>query len=200
VIAAAWLFLHPRQYGLSFPNVEARPAPLKLAQPASIYELAICLGNRGVREGYMRPLRNLNPRYEADSWIPAGTTLNATTRIVGLYNRYCLQGPRAQLAAELVRSNPDSAIVRSDAANAVDTDAPQPTTVATGVPTRIVAAKPVAKAASRRHYSVQRGETLTSIAEKFQCDTGDLAEANKIKGPRYAIRPGQRLKLSGCQE
>ncbi len=200
VIAAAWLFLHPRQYGLSFPNVEARPAPLKLAQPASIYELAICLGNRGVREGYMRPLRNLNPRYEADSWIPAGTTLNATTRIVGLYNRYCLQGPRAQLAAELVRSNPDSAIVRSDAANAVDTDGSQPTTVATGIPTRIIPEKPKAKVADRRHYSVQRGETLTSIAEKFQCDTGDLAEANKIKGPRYAIRPGQRLKLSGCQE
>jgi membrane-bound lytic murein transglycosylase D len=199
VIAAAWLFLHPRQYGLSFPNVDAKPAPLRLAQPASIYELAICLGNRGVREGYMRPLRNLNPRYEADSWIPAGTTLNATTRIVGLYNRYCLQGPRAQLAAQLVRSNPDTAIVRSDATDPVEADAPQPTTIATGVPTRVAASKPVTKA--RHHnYAVQRGETLTSIAEKFQCDTGDLAQANGIKGPRYAIRPGQRLKLSGCQE
>jgi membrane-bound lytic murein transglycosylase D len=200
VIAAAWLFLHPKQYGLSFPNVEAKPAPLKLAQPASIYELAICLGNRGVREGYMRPLRNLNPRYEADSWIPAGTTLNATTKIVGLYDRYCLQGPRAQLAAQLVRSDPNTAIVRSSPVDPDDADAPMATTVATGVPTRVVRAKPVAKVARRTNYSVQRGETLTSIAEKFQCDTGDLAEANKIKGPRYAIRPGQRLKLSGCQE
>ena len=147
----------------------------------------------------MRPLRNLNPRYEADSWIPAGATLNATTRIVGLYNRYCLQGPRAQLAAQLVRSNPDTAIVRSDATDPVEADAPQPTTIATGVPTRVAASKPVTKA--RHHnYAVQRGETLTSIAEKFQCDTGDLAQANGIKGPRYAIRPGQRLKLSGCQE
>ena len=198
VIAAAWLFLHPKQYGLSFPNVEAKPAPLKLAQAASIYELAICLGNRGVREGYMRPLRNLNPRYEADSWIPSGTTLNATTKIVGLYNRYCLQGPRAQLAAQLVRSNPDTAIVRSAPPDPVDADAPVATTVATGIPTRVVP-KP-AKPARRRNYDVQRGETLTSIAEKFQCDTGDLAQANNIKGPRYAIRPGQRLKLSGCQE
>jgi membrane-bound lytic murein transglycosylase D len=47
---------------------------------------------------------------------------------------------------------------------------------------------------------VQRGETLTSIARKFQCSTGDLAEANKIKAPRYAIRPGQRLKLEGCRQ
>ena len=61
----------------------------------------------------MRPLRNLNPRYEADSWLPAGTTLNATTQIVGLYNRYCIQGPRATLAEQLVRSDPNTAIVRT---------------------------------------------------------------------------------------
>jgi membrane-bound lytic murein transglycosylase D len=192
VIAAAWLFLHPKQYGLSFPSVDARPAPLRLARPASIYELAICLGNRGVREGFMRPLRNLNPRYEADSWIPAGTTLNATTQIVGLYNRYCLQGPRAVLADQLVRSDPDTAIVRNGALPAADAVR---TTVATGVP-----APSVHKPRRQLNYSVQRGETLTSIAEKFQCDTGDLAVANGIKGPRYAIRPGQRLKLSGCQD
>ena len=40
----------------------------------------------------MRALRNLNPRYEADSWLPAGATLNATTKIVGLYNRHCVAG------------------------------------------------------------------------------------------------------------
>ena len=198
VIAAAWLFLHPKQYGLSFPNVEAKPAPLHLARQTSIYELAICLGNRGVREGYMRPLRNLNPRYEADSWLPAGTTLNATTQIVGLYNRYCLQGPRAQLAEQLVRSDPNTAIVRS--APALPAPAPMAATVATGVPTTIATGRPAPGPLRRRNYSVQRGETLTSIAEKFQCATSDLAEANDIKGPRYAIRPGQRLKLEGCRE
>jgi peptidoglycan lytic transglycosylase D len=198
VIAAAWLFLHPKQYGLSFPNVDARPAPLHLAKPSSIYELAICLGNRGVREGYMRPLRNLNPRYEADSWLPAGTSLNATTQIVGLYNRFCLQGPRATLAEQLVRSDPNTAIVRT----APDMQGPTPAaaTIATGVPTTIATGKPMPRSFKRRNYSVQRGETLTSIAEKFQCATSDLAEANDIKGPRYAIRPGQRLKLEGCRE
>ena len=193
VIAAAWLFLHPKQYGLSFPAVEAKPAPLRLAKPSSIYELAICLGNRGVREGYMRPLRNLNPRYEADSWLPAGTTLNATTQIVGLYNRYCLQGPRALLAEQLVRSDPDTAIVRSAP---VVRAAPSVTAVASTGATQ----KPAPVSTRRRNYSVQRGETLTSIAEKFQCATSDLAQANDIKGPRYAIRPGQRLKLEGCRE
>lgn len=200
VIAASWLFLHPRQYGLSFPNVEAKPASLRLVKPASIYELTICLGNRGVREGYMRALRNLNPRYEAESWLPAGATLNATTKIVGLYNRYCVQGPRAQLAAQLVRSDPNSAIVRTGPLTPVPMTGTvaAPVMVATGVPTTIATGKPAT--AKIRNYSVQRGETLTSIAQKFQCDTGQLARANDIAGPRYAIRPGQRLRLEGCRE
>src|SRR5690606_8652894 len=67
VIAAAWLFLHPRQDGLHFPRVQTRPALLELEKPASIYELTICLGNGRTRNGFMRALRNLNPRYRADS-------------------------------------------------------------------------------------------------------------------------------------
>ncbi|MEO6263972.1 MAG: transglycosylase SLT domain-containing protein [Luteimonas sp.] len=195
VIAAAWLFLHPKQYGLSLPKVDARPAPLRLAKPASIYELSICLGNKGVREGYMRALRNLNPRYEAESWLPAGATLNATTRIVGLYNRYCVQGPRAALAQQLVRSDPNSAIVRTGPMMPLPMAAS--TTMATGVPTAIATEPALAKV---RTYRVQRGETLTSIAQKFQCDMRVLAGANDITGPRYGIRPGQRLRLEGCRE
>ena len=79
VIAAAWIYLHPRQYGVVFPKVDAQPAQLRLTRPASIYELTVCLGNSGNRDGYMRALRNLNPRWNADSTIPAGTALNATT-------------------------------------------------------------------------------------------------------------------------
>jgi membrane-bound lytic murein transglycosylase D len=143
----------------------------------------------------MRALRNLNPRYEADSWLPAGASLNATTKIVGLYNRYCVQGPRATLAQQLVRSDPGSAIVRTGTVEQLSdgtstAPATVSTTIATGKPAPV----------QPRHYSVQRGETLTSIARKFQCSTGDLAKANKIKAPRYAIRPGQRLKLEGCRQ
>jgi len=195
VIAAAWLFLHPKQYGLDFPKVDAKPAPLRLAQPSSIYQLTICLGNGGTREGFMRALRNLNPRYEAESWLPAGSTINATTKIVGLYNRYCTQGPRAELARTLVMSDPNSAVVYSVPVQPpVSTFVPgtdgTPTTVATGV-----AAPPK----TPREYRVEGGETLTSIARKFECDTKELAKANDIKGPRFAIRPGQRLKLEGCR-
>jgi membrane-bound lytic murein transglycosylase D len=189
VIAAAWLFLHPREYGLSLPRLDPKPAALRLEQPASIYQLTICLGNRGVREGYMRALRNLNPRYQAEDWLPAGTTLRATTRIAGLYKRQCVQGPRAELARALVASDAGQAIVRTGPVTALG-----PATVATA------AAPANAKPATttKRRYSVQRGETLSSIGRKFQCDTSELARNNGIKPPRYALRPGQELSLEGC--
>lgn len=113
VIAAAWLFLHPKEYGLTFPKVDNKPAPLRLQQPASIYQLSICLGNKGVREGYMRTLRNLNPRWQPETFMPAGTVLNATTRIARLYDRWCTSGARADLARTLVLSDPSRAIVRT---------------------------------------------------------------------------------------
>ena len=31
-------------------------------------------------------------------------------------------------------------------------------------------------------------------------DLADLAKANKLKAPKYAIKPGQSLKLEGCKE
>ena len=209
VIAAAWLFLHPHEYGLSFPKIDAKPAPLRLTQPSSIYQLTICLGNRGERDGYMRALRNLNPRYQAESWLPAGTMLNATTRIVGLYNRWCVSGPRAELARTLVLSDPNTAVVRlgpmttvgvNGVSGAGVTDEDMDAMPSAPVKPVKVERSKEAKSKRSRDYKVQRGETLTAIAQKFQCDTGDLAKANKIKGPRFAIRPGQRLKLEGCRE
>ncbi|MEJ7745802.1 MAG: transglycosylase SLT domain-containing protein [Luteimonas sp.] len=199
VIAAAWLYLHPSEYGLTFPKVDTRPATLKLSRSATIYELTICLGNGGTRDGYMRVLRNLNPRYEPDSWIPAGATLNVTTKMVGLYNRHCIQGARAALAKQLVMSDTNSAIVRTGPLEMIEppvsTFTPGtgavPTTVATGVPVKLKVPA---------YHRVERGETLVSIAQKYQCDTGELAKANDLKGPRYALRSEQRLKLEGCRQ
>ncbi len=203
VIAAAWLFLHPKEYGLTFPKVDAKPALLRLSRPSSIYELTICMGNGGTRDGYMRALRNLNPRYQAESWLPAGTTLSATTRMVGLYNRWCLQGQRAELASTLVRSNASSAIVRTGPVTPLPAEDAEIEGGGVGAAGAVTTSPSVSKAKSKpakpTSYTVQRGETLTAIARKFQCDTGDLAKANKLKAPRFAIRPGQKLKLTGCE-
>ena len=200
VIAAAWLYLHPRQYGLDFPKVDATPAPLKLARTASIYELTICLGTGRTREGFMRALRNLNPRYQAETWIPAGTTLNANAHMVSLYNRQCVKGPTAELAHTLVTATVDSAIrydsprsTRVAVGDVSGVPLGVPTTVATGTPKP---AKP--KAAQVRSYKVARGDTLGKIVGKFQCQTKEVAKANGLRAPAYTVKPGQQLKLVGC--
>ncbi len=187
VIAAAWLFLHPKEYGIRWPRVSTRQATIRTEQPTSIYELTICLGNYGSRDGYMRALRNLNPRWEADSLIPAGSMLNATTRMAWLYRFNCTGGKRATLAKQLVQSNVQSALVRIGPM----TNSPLPAAAAAPAP----AAAPVRPGS----YKVQRGETLTSISRKFGCDLSDFAKANKLKAPKYAIRPGQALSLQGCK-
>lgn len=208
VIAASWLFLHPKEYGLTFPSVEPRPAALRLAQPASIYQLSICLGNKGMREGYMRTLRNLNPRYQPETFLSAGTTLNATTRIVGLYNRWCTSGARADLARTLVVSDPSRAVVRTGplqpvppvtgAAPSDGTGGSLPAVPAMGGGADGARAAPVLETMrATREYRVQDGESLTSIARKFGCNVDTLARANALEQAN-TLRRGQSIRLEGC--
>lgn len=50
-----------------------------------------------------------------------------------------------------------------------------------------------------RTYVVRRGDTISTIAAEQGCPSSRaIAEANGVQGPRYLIRPGQELKLSGC--
>ena len=195
VIAAAWLYLHPREYGLNFPRVDARPATFQLKRAASIYELTICLGNGTTRDGYMRVLRNLNPQYEAEAWIPEGTRLNGTVRMAGLYERWCTKGARAELARQLVNSDPSTAIVRVGGVETVTL--PDGTVLQQAAASAPAAAAPVP--AAPQTHRVASGETLVAIARRYSCDTRSLAAANGIKPPRYVLRQGQQLNLEGCR-
>jgi membrane-bound lytic murein transglycosylase D len=142
----------------------------------------------------MRVLRNLNPQYEAEAWIPEGTRLNGTVRMAGLYERWCTKGARAELARQLVNSDSSTAIVRVGDMETVTLPdgtvlqqavaaAPAPATSATAAP---------------RTHRVAAGETLVAIARRYSCDTRSLAAANGLKAPRYVLRQGQQLKLDGC--
>jgi membrane-bound lytic murein transglycosylase D len=195
VIAAAWLYLHPKKYGLEFPKVDTTPDQFQLARASSINELAICLGNGGTRDGWFRVLRNLNPRYEADGYIPQGTTLRAPKKATQLYRYRCAgNGSYADMAAQLVRAGREPGV--SLAAQApVSTFAvpggvlPTGTTIATGVPTALSAAKT---------HSVRPGENLVQIASAYRCDLKELAQANRLIPPAYQVRAGLVLRLEGC--
>lgn len=200
VIAAAWLFLHPSEYGLRFPRTwgAGRTTQIQLKQATTINELTICLGNARGTDGYQRALRNLNPRYRPSDWIPQGTMLTGTNTIASLYNRYCVSGKRAEIARKLISSDVSQAIVRvgsfeqiATASSSAET-APAATSGAAPAP-----ARPVSRAVVKTHRVV-RGETLSSISQHYQCDLRVLAAANNLRAPAYPIRPGQNLKLTGC--
>ncbi len=176
VLAAAWLFLHPERYHLTFPHLEVKPAAIVLAVPASIDELTICLGQDGNTNGWFRTLRNLNPAYEPQQVVPAGTRIELPARLVSSYEKSCAGGKWVELASEL----------HSAAAPIA------PPTARTAKITRSVAT---------RSYVVRKGETLGAIGRKTGCSVGELASANHLKAPAYPVRPGQTLQVpSSCRK
>lgn len=67
------------------------------------------------------------------------------------------------------------------------------------VSARAPAAAQTAAAATARSHTVRRGDTLASIARRYDCGApAALARANGISGPGFVIRPGQRIQLAGC--
>lgn len=172
ILAAAWLFLHPEDYGLEFPSVNGAATVLALKQPASINQLTICIGNGESRYGYFRALRNLNPRWLPEAVLPAGTELRVPVAVMPLYDAGCVSGPRAEQALALVNARKPEV-----------GPAPAAARVAASGPAR---------------YTVRRGDTLSAIARRHGCNAQSVARANGLRSP-YALRPGQRLSLDGCR-
>jgi membrane-bound lytic murein transglycosylase D len=175
VLAAAWLFLHPERYHLSFPHLDAKPAAIALAAATSIDELTICLGQDGNTNGWFRTLRNLNPAYEPQQALPAGTRIELPARLVPVYAKSCTSGKWVELASDL-----HSAAVPLAPPGARMAKAP--------------------RSSAARSYVVRKGETLGAIGRKTGCGVGELARVNHIRGPAYAVRPGQTLQVpSSCR-
>lgn len=171
VLAAAWLFLHPEQYNLSLPKYDASPVPVKLSQSLSINELAVCIGQHGNPRGWFRHLRNLNPRWDADERIAAGTDLELPAAALDTYLRQCESGPMLAMSRELHEARP-----------------PRPPAAA-------------ARPASGRGgtYVVKKGDSIHAIARRHGCTVQSLAQSNGVRAPAYLIKPGQRLSLSACR-
>ena len=133
VIAAAWLFLHPKQYGLSLPRVDATAGAIAAGETGVDLRAGDLPGQprraRGLHACAAQPQSALRARQLAaggndpecnDAGSSASTAATA------------LQGPRAELAAQLVRSDPNSAIVRTGTIEPLPmTDRPRRTAVPT---------------------------------------------------------------------
>ena len=58
----------------------------------------------------------------------------------------------------------------------------------------VVAATPILSTATQLHYTVKAGDTVSSIARKFQLSTNQLLQLNNLDA-KTLIVPGQKLKL-----
>ena len=106
ILAAAWLFLHPEDYGLEFPSYRAERTVLVVERDIAIDELAICLGQvHGNRNGWFRTLRNLNPRLEPGERIPAGGSLTVPAILADPYRERCVEGELLERARKLHDAN-----------------------------------------------------------------------------------------------
>lgn len=97
VLAAAWIFLHARDYGLELPGLEVGTTTVVLKEAISFGELTICLGPEQNRNGWFRTLRNLNPRLSGTERIEAGERLRMPSMLVPIYVERCA-GDSAVLA------------------------------------------------------------------------------------------------------
>lgn len=172
ILAAAWLFLHPTEYGLELPAPEATTVAIPLHEAISIDELTICLGQAGSTAGWFRTLRNLNPRYGPAERIPAGREIELPDRLVAVYTERCVSGEPLNLARDLY---------------AAKNSRPRPAPAATS------------SGGSMLTYKVRPGDTLGRIAARHSCASlKDIARINKLRPPKYVLRSGQRLKIPRC--
>lgn len=186
VLAAAWLFMHGKDYGLTFPKIDVTPSQFTLERASSINELTICLGNLNNQNTWFRVLRNLNPAYEPSQYIGQGTILRAPKKLVEIYQANCISGARAEMARTLVRSNKTPSF-------AVAEVTPQ-TNENNGIAEN---AEGTTEKRSVKH-KVEQGETLMSISRQYDCSIPRLIQENKLNPPDYAIYPNQEIKLIGC--
>jgi membrane-bound lytic murein transglycosylase D len=105
VLAAAWLFLHPEDYNLVWPELEIETAELVLQGEIALGELAVCLGQEGNPNGWFRTLRNLNPRLNPGERVKAGETIEIPAALFPLYESQCLDGDLLQTAQALHEAN-----------------------------------------------------------------------------------------------
>ena len=176
----AILRMHPERYNLQFPKITAKPGSITLKHAASIAELTVCLGQDGNQhDGWFRTLRNLNPQLDPQQSEPVGARIVVPEQLEKTYQRDCADGRWQQLAAEL-----HAAVVPTPAPVAL-------TQASTRVSTK----------AKDRTYVVRKGDTLAAIARKGGGCSGvrEIAVANGLRGPHFAIKPGQTLKIPECR-
>jgi membrane-bound lytic murein transglycosylase D len=105
VLAAAWLFLHPEEFNLQWPEIDTSTTQLVLQREISMGELTICLGQEQNPDGWFRTIRNLNPKLDPGERVAAGDMVEIPTILLPFYEERCLEGELLEKARHLFDEN-----------------------------------------------------------------------------------------------
>jgi len=105
ILAAAWLFLHPEEYNLEFPQYDTARTVLVVREATSLGEMTICLGQEQNPVGWFRTLRNLNPRFNPGDRLEAGDEILVPQMLVSIYEERCTEGEILARARTLYEAN-----------------------------------------------------------------------------------------------
>jgi membrane-bound lytic murein transglycosylase D len=105
VLAAAWLFMHPEEYNLEWPEIDTETTTLVMQQEIAMGELTICLGQEQNPDGWFRTIRNLNPALDPGERIAAGQAIVFPSILVPAYEERCLGGEILERARHLFDEN-----------------------------------------------------------------------------------------------
>lgn len=106
IFAAAWLFLHPEEHGLEFPQLQVEVVGLELAAEMALDELALCLGQAaGQDNGWFRTLRNLNPRLDPGERVKPGESIVVPAILAEEYALRCTETESLAWIRELHDAN-----------------------------------------------------------------------------------------------
>jgi LysM domain len=178
------------------------PAFLAAQERRTAELAAVGISERGLAARQSRPLARTVPvALDRPSAVPGSAALLASYRRlaqIGLAGLMLLAATVLILARFTggapagagASATPTLAAVVSPTPSAEATPSPEPT----ARPTRTPRATPADTPRPRRTYTVRRGDTLTSIADRFNTTVERLQQLNGIDDPSQ-IQPGQVLRI-----
>jgi hypothetical protein len=179
ILAIKAVLQNPAQYGYSLPPGQGYPpfnadkVKVTLASPVPIQTVASAAGTN------YREFKRLNPIFRADELPPGTHSLNLPTGTRKTFEKNFAQCEATSTSAPIVELRTPAETSKEISMSSVQR------TASTATP------KPNAR--SPKSHIVEVGDTLSSIARKYNVNTRELMEANKLKESNISI--GQNIIL-----
>jgi LysM repeat protein len=193
ILAIKAVLNNPSQYGYhlpkgqGYPELRADKATITLSRSTPVQAIASAAGTT------FREIKRLNPTFRADD-IPAGTYEIKLPKGSGRDFQQNFDGAGSRPTADAYKEIEKRVSSPEPVAEPLRTS----TTAAETKPAKssekkAEPAKHKTETASSAYYTVKKGDTLSSIAQRNKVSVEEVRKLNKLKG--NGITPGQKIRI-----